>query len=285
MKPICVFLLGVAMLTSCREKKELEVQTVPVESKNMLDAGVPKQEGTASNKSKPITVEEAAQKISDLLGHPTLERMAKRLSLGGYFYANQFKITGNNEAIILWNCYNPDRENGYPALFVAVEEVAKYDSGARPPEGPAASILYTPVETFPFVGISNDSDAALTFMRIPAKPGDPAPPEKTISKELAEKYIANFKAMMATLEVVTGAKYSAHPLAAFGNNDYYKNFEGRPHKFVRYYFALYYDTRHQPNFLRPVLGLAGEDGILIESNDIRGDGAMLQKSWPPPPNQ
>jgi hypothetical protein len=283
-KTICVFLLSLAMLTSCKEKKEPEVQTVPVESKNILDADVPKQASPGAIKSIPITVKEAAKQISELLGHKTLERMAKRVSLGGYFYARPFKITGGDDAaIILWNCYNLD-DPEYPTLFVAVEQVAKYDTTAPPPAGPVASSLITPVATFNFTGSSNAEDSVLKFMRIPRKPEGTEPLEKTISKELAEKFIANFKAMIGTLEVVTGAKYSAYPLAAFGNNDYYKRFEARPHKFVKYYLTLYFDTRHRPNYLRPVLGVAGDDGILIEIKNTRQDPPMMQKSWPPPPN-
>ena len=77
-KPTCVLVLCMLTLLAC-EKKEPEEKKETVESKSVLDAGLPKDVGTESVKSISIKVEEAGQRISDLLGHSTLERMAKRL--------------------------------------------------------------------------------------------------------------------------------------------------------------------------------------------------------------
>jgi hypothetical protein len=271
-KPTCV-LLCVLTLLACQEKEEKKVSRGDLK---ILDVGDPKD--TLTIKSVPISVRECSERILELLSHWPLEKIATNLSIGGYFHANQFKISGDS-AVILWNCYNP---GGNPELFVAVEEVPKYDTTVAPPTTPLANELYIPVNTFRYNGSSNTAEDTEKFMVKAVNPTISIPPPRKIGKKEVEQYVANFKSMVATLEVISGAKYSAHPLAAFGYNTYYRNFEDRPHKFVVYFYTLYFDTSHQPNYFRPVLGVTMNDGTLIQTKDL--NEPMLQKSWPPPPN-
>jgi|GEM_PF-3431591 len=252
--------------------------------KDELYVGDPKEDPT--NKSEPVSVQETSNRIAELLGKWPLEKLAKEMAVGGYFDSDVFHMKGDKEAaIILWYCYNPDNSN-LPQLFVAAEQVAKFTENDTPLTEPVNERLFRPIDTFVYDKQSNGSNDALALMRTSRTPGISTP--QNMSKARVKEYVANFKIMMSTMQVLSGAKFSQFPYAAFANNEFYTAFESRPHKYVTYFFTLYFDTGHQPNYFRPILGLTGDDGKLVETKGtigIKSIEPMLQKSWPPPPNE
>jgi len=247
-----------------------------------LNVGPPKEDPT--NKSEPVSVLETSERIAELLDKWPLEMLGRQIALGGYFHSDVFQINGDEKAaIILWFCYNPSNR-AHPQLFVVAEKVSNFSENDPAPAGPVNEPLYRPIKTFEYDNDTNNSYDTLAFMRNARNPGITLP-SQTILKSHVEEYVSNFKVMMSAMEVLCGAKFSQFPYAAFGNNKFYKAFMDREHKYVTYFFTLYFDTGHQPNYFRPVLGLTDQYGKLVETTTARLDEPMLQKSWPPPPNE
>jgi hypothetical protein len=234
-------------------------------------------------KTDPISIAQTSKMISYLLKEDfRLERIAREKSLGGYFLASEFTISGDNIGVVLWHCYNPQRENSLPEFFLAVEQVKEYDS-ITPQQEPQNSTLTIPHHTFNFRERDNEENTILNYIDGHVTADESIPASKPIGKAEVKKYARNFQELMIWIGPHQGNLYCKHPHAFFRNNQAYRNFMKRDPFYVRYYMGLAFDDDHHPNYLRPVLAPVNEDGETIMEKRFTADEPFVQKSVPPPP--
>lgn len=273
---IAIFMVG--WLTGCNRGKETPPETPLVHA----DTSKLKAQDIVT---LPISLQNTAEMVASMLKQKALGNIAKNASLGGYFMSDVFRVQPPNRGVLLWHCYNPRGENSLPKFFVAVEQVTGYDSIKKPPTEPAAMDLAVPLGTYKYTPSDNSQLAVLNSIRAQrTKPSAPGPSTTFISRVLVKRYNLKFDSLMLSIKKETDSLYCKYPHAFFIDNTAYENFLRRNPTYVRYYFGVSWDKKHEPNYLRPILGGANADGYTIQKKSlIVNDEPFIQKSVPPPP--
>lgn len=111
---------------------------------------------------EPITLQEAAQMISNFLQIKNYEEVAKNAALGGAFNTAAFKIPAGKDGVLFWFCQNGKNKN-YPTFFLALEHAVKYDTvnGVPAPK----NSLTAPDYTFKYPEAAIDVATVTQFLR------------------------------------------------------------------------------------------------------------------------
>jgi hypothetical protein len=222
-----------------------------------------------------LTLDAASEIGSVLIDRvQTLSAISTTLGFGGTFDKIHFEKKDAMRAVKLWYCYNPDNSD-YPKLFLALEQIEKFESGDKP-EDPPKNDCAVP-STFLYDGASPSHEDVKKFMRNTTK--DVAPVKKTIEPETVLEFSKNFKNLVGL--------HCKYPVAIFHFNAPYDIFVKQKSKNVRYFFGYAADPDYHPNYIRTILAGIDANGKLIndEPEMTNGEtaGILLQKSVPPPP--
>lgn len=271
MKKISVLFVSLVILSACSgDKYKAAIQSDPDAPQEFEKI-----------KSDPISVRQAAEMTSRLLiENPELKKLAKNKAIGGLFLGTSLVLGPDKKGVLFWHCYNPDHEeNGFPELFLAMEQVKEYDSVTPQPK-PENAMLELPLHTFVYDKTSLVRDAIIGYFLDHNTSVENAR-VRQIDSSLVIRYTRNFVNEMKRISPNANDLYCLHPHAFFIDNQYYQDFMGENPSFVRYYMGLAIDQYHKPNYYRPILAGVNSDGETIVTNRKRGDNAFLQKSWPP----
>lgn len=275
MKRTIILLLSLALFNACREP------TQQLESPTYAPALAPERLGIDEIKSDPTSLRHASEMTSNLLTEDfRLERIAREKSLGGYFPAKAFELAHGKSGVLLWHCYNPQKEGGFPELFLAAEQVKTYNTAA-PPTAPENSSLTVPLRTFVYRERTNAPGVIADYITKHST-ADQVAIAQPITKADVIKYSNNFMELMRWISPNVSNLYCKYPHAYFIGNASYTDFMNRKPVYVRYYMGLMIDDTHYPNYMRPILAAVKADGTTITNNTV--SEPFLQKSWPPPPN-
>ncbi len=211
-------------------------------------------------------------------------RNISKVSWGGTFDANAFKLNAPNNAVRLWYCYNPKNKK-YPKFFLALEQIEITGDTAKYPESsPAIGNKLIIPEVFPYP--TSASTTSIDIQKfIESHDTDVAGKMQLSAAEVLE-YSENFRDLISIISPADIGPYCKYMVAIFVSGDPYNEFMAREGglTFVRYYMGLSYDPTHEPNYLRPVLAGVSADGTTVTGNRTDPE-PFLQKSVPPPPYQ
>jgi hypothetical protein len=268
MKKPCYLLALALVLASCTSPKTEE-------QKETLAA----QESTVAQEAPgiaPISLDEAATYISNFLNHPAYGNMGRKVAVGGAFTKAAFEVPAGQGGVLFWYCQNKN-DAAYPEFFLALDHIPGYDSAAVP-AAPAGDVM-SPDYTFTYTEAKNDVDAVKHFLETLSIENKIQ--NKTLPKAKAEAMIAEFRTLIGHIGncETDNCKY---PLGYFdGQQGNYMNaFLSKNPTMVRYFYG--YDKSYGGNSIRIILIGTNNQGSNILSLTA-SDGAILQKSVPPPP--
>ncbi|MBX7124083.1 MAG: hypothetical protein K1X47_00175 [Cyclobacteriaceae bacterium] len=224
-----------------------------------------------------------AASVKAFMKNKTLFNLARN-GQGGLFPASSFQLRPGNEGVLLWFCY----DSLYQRLFVALEQIRKYNPQS-PPAYPVSDSLLLP-DMFTYVQEDDPmaDSTALRHFRAAVVPAQGAQPFVRISRETAEGFIRQFERQPGI------RTYCELPFSCFGegtwpnssgvSQQYLTRFlstlsvrNGVPHGYVRFYFTF---KDMKTNRIRLTLLATNHDGY--RQNVVKGVN-NLEQSWPPPP--
>ncbi|MBX2914402.1 MAG: hypothetical protein KF856_03910 [Cyclobacteriaceae bacterium] len=252
---VILIVLMVLMITSCSPRKDEKV-------------------ATSKARIQRISLDEAAQYISNFLVHDQFGKIAVSQAIGGSFDVKVFETPADRQGVLFWYCVSD--ASSYPAFFLGMEHVAKYDT-TNVPKVPVDELRVP--ETFLYTGGGTSLDEVKEFLITQTKPVQPT--GGTLKVDEAKLFIQNFKDLVDSVGNcdLDNCKYPQGFFDSKSNDDMTAFLSHKPIT-VRYYFG--YDTSYKPNAIRIILIGANEAGenIILATRD---EGTILQKSFPPPP--
>jgi hypothetical protein len=228
---------------------------------------------------EPISLEEAAQMISNFLHIKNYEEAAKNVALGGAFNTAAFKIPAGKAGVLFWFCQNGTNKN-YPTFFLALEHAIKYDTvhGVPAPKNSMTAPDYT--FTYPETAI----DVATVAQFLQSQTIANQRTTKPIDVPTVVGFVKEFQALISKIGncETDNCKYP-HSYFDGTKGNYMSKFLSHNPVMVRYYLG--YDKNYYKNNIRVILiGTDNSGKNIILSMRAGEEGTILQKSWPPPPS-
>lgn len=262
------YVLLACVIVSCTPPKKQEEKENVVAQESMAAPATP---GIA-----PISLDEAATYIANFINHPAYGNLARNVALGGAFTKAAFEVPADQGGVAFWYCQN-NTDKAYPEFFLALDHLPGYDSTAIP-TSPAADVV-APDYTFTYTEEKGDPQTVKHYLE--TLQIDNQIEIKPLAKVKADAMIKEFQNLVARIGncATDNCKY---PLGYFDGKagDYLNTFLAKNPAMVRYFFG--YDTGYGGNSIRIILIGSNDQGANILSLTA-SEGAILQKSVPPPP--
>jgi hypothetical protein len=263
MKKLIQTLILVIFIFACTQKKEGESLEQP--SSELLPI-------------EPIPFTEAVDLIYNFLQIPEYQALAKSAAIGGAFDINSFRVPPDKEGVLFWFCKNKSNNN-YPEFFLALEHITGYDTttAVLSPKGGTQSPDYI----FQYTNQDISKPAIGKFLKTHNQPNQAT--GKPLSLITTTEFIEEFR-----LDVKNNGRCTTdnckYPESYFDGTEgnYLNTFLNYNPVMIRYYFG--YDKKYYKNSIRVILIGTDSTGMNIFSATFN-DGSILQRSWPPPPQQ
>jgi hypothetical protein len=215
------------------------------------------------------------------------ESLLKELELSnhfsGIFDAKYFIPEKGKAGIRFWYCYDSLSPTKF---FLALEQVDKIDSVYHPEDisDLKGKKLRIPlVENYPS-NYSLDTPSIKKYF-LEHKHSSPLLEKDTLDFIKVINFSLRFKNLMIDKIPKFGYLPTKYAVAIFEFNESYNDFINQNPSKIMYVMGYMKDTKHSPNYLRPILVGIRNDGLtILNRNDLKIP-TFLQRSVPPPPIQ
>ncbi len=275
--------LAIAFLFSCGKQ-----QSQPNESTQqqpLVTAPVPARNKTTNNLSHRINRDEAARLVAAYLNHPNLGPYATQSNLGGLFDLSVFHLSPDDAGSLLWYCYD-EKESPGKQLYLAASKASGYTPSVTKE---ATDDLWKPYDYFRYTGSGTTEADVLKFItgHTYGKAGmSPKVPQKQVRQQSSD-FMTEWLPQMDS-DPSHLMKYSFGFFGEMSSDFQIRKLIAQPGAVgVRYYFGLEEKDSEGieiNNKIRVILVAVDEFGKNILSGTRDDDELMLQKSFPPPPN-
>lgn len=273
-KNLLLLAFSIVLLAACSGNKKPATETAAADALLQAPAQAPVIDLT--KRSHKISLDSASLLVSNILNIPALNKVVSSYALGGTFPVKSFRVLPENSGIILWSCVT---EGKNPELFLALEQLKSYDT-ARLPKSPASQSLMRP--QFLFKNAMTAPYTAASARKFIEGHTITKNGELPITNGEVVNGMDGFNLLMGTMP----ERYNKYPFSYFRESEdgTFKQFldQAGENGFVRYYFG--FNETEKVNLIRVILVAVDAAGKNITSIN-GGEALILQRSWPPPPNQ